>query len=171
MTGDAILLQQLHTDIKTVAPVEFHVNNTQEFQKNLFKLKLVAVLTDKYTSSSRSGFIIIDVYRNHYFIRMPFDEVEYNNGVPYLLKVYISHHSGSAVLDRQTPVVLHYNAQTYESLLDDGVAIFKIQFKRNEEFRFVYKDTEQSLPDLFTFNEIVLKESITYCNLKLLTKR
>ena len=134
-------------------------------------LKLVAALTDKYTGSSQSESILIDVHRKRYFIEMPFDEVEYNNGTPYLLKVHISHHSGKAVLDRQTPVVFHYNGQTYESLLDDGIATFKFQFERNKEFRFVYKDTEQSIPDLFVFNEIVLKESITYCNLKLLTKR
>lgn len=155
-----ILLQEKSIDVKAPTAVEFRLENI----KDIYSLVIVASLTDKFSSTTESNQIGIDVNINRYNIKLPWEEMRFRNGKPHILRVHVNHWTGAPVLDYTTPVILQQGEMEQKEYLDDkGVATFKINYKEDSEYKIIFNDSKIE-PNLFVKS---VENELSYCKLNI----
>ncbi|KAM7352029.1 thioester-containing protein 1 allele S3-like isoform 2-T2 [Cochliomyia hominivorax] len=164
------LLETKYVDIENLGFVEFKIKNDKDIRKAYY-LQVRASLSEKHTGRIESYVKDVHLHKQRYNLEIPYDEIEFENNMPFRLKVYVKHWTGAAVLDYKTPVIMQHGNKTYEAFLNEnGAATFEFAHERNADHIFQFKDSKGQLPNIYTSNNLMLNNKEYYCRLKLLNE-
>ncbi|XP_065356090.1 thioester-containing protein 1 allele S3-like [Calliphora vicina] len=162
-----VLLQTQHVDIENLGFVEFNIKN-----ETAYGLIVKANLTEMHTGRTEIEVQNIRLHSQHYYLKVPYNEIEFENNKPYRLKVNVKHWTGAPVLDHNTPVTMEHGNKVYESFLDEnGAATFEFEHDESANHKFQFKDSIGMLPNIYTSANLLLNNREYYCRLKLVDEK
>ena len=168
-TDTETLFERKQIDIENLGYVEF---NIEKLKNQTDRVAVIANITEKHTGRTETEKQDINLRRQRYELRIPYDDIEFKNNVPFRIKVQVKHWTGAPVLDRLTPVTMEHGGDVYEEYLDGtGSAIFEFKHHPDANHKFQYKDSVKTFPNIYIREDLRLNSTEYYCRLTLLNEK
>lgn len=113
-------------------------------------LYINATLKEKYSNLTATTESVVEFKHNRYNLLVPDSDIEFRDGNPYRMKLYVKNWDGTPVRDRSTPAKMSFYEKQYSAHLDEnGVAQFEFEHKTDRYIGFSFKDSTLDVSNSF----------------------